>query len=281
MVCGDPLPRRDKSWVKVTYTVELDIDHDFRVDPPIRHPADLGDRPVPAWVEPADEASAPDLGDSDRTHAIDPSLASIANEIRAQHAALDAHRPAPKRRRTDIPAAAYVPPTRERVGLRWGAAVFILVLSTAVSLNWMPANGRTPANVHMPRDFAWMLSPAHEGPSVRADKPPILLPRPPSLTRQAFPLMQEMSVVGPISVASVLAPAEPPSAAEAPQRVVTRAETALRAQPDVKASLGRVLPGRVILTVFQTKDDWVEVGSTYAWGWVHSSFVYSYNPSSG
>jgi hypothetical protein len=260
--------------------VELDVDHDFRVDPPIRHPADLGDRPVPALAESADEALAPDMGESSRT--IDSSLASIANEIRAQHAALDGHRPAPKRRRTDIPAAAYVPPTRERVGLRWGAAVFVLALSTAsVSLNWMPANGRTPANVHMPRDFAWMLSPAHEGPSLRADKPPTLLPRPPSLTRQAFPLIQEMSVVGPISVASVLAPAAAPPAAEAPQRVVTRAETALRAQPDIKASLGRVLPGRVILTVFQRKDDWVEVGSSYAWGWVHSSFVYSYNPSSG
>jgi hypothetical protein len=32
------------------------------------------------------------------------------------------------------------------------------------------------------------------------------------------------------------------------------------------------------LTVFSKKDDWLEVGSTYAWGWVHSSFVYAYAP---
>ena len=28
----------------------------------------------------------------------------------------------------------------------------------------------------------------------------------------------------------------------------------------------------------EKKKDWLEVGSTYAWGWVHSSAIYSYGP---
>ena len=73
--------------------------------------------------------------------------------------------------------------------------------------------------------------------------------------------------------------AAPASIATPPrQRVATGKPTIIRAQPDTLAASARVVPAKVILIVFQRKDDWLEVGSTYAWGWVHSSFVYRYDP---
>jgi hypothetical protein len=69
-----------------------------------------------------------------------------------------------------------------------------------------------------------------------------------------------------------------PDAAPLRQYVATNKVTTIRAEPDMRAATSRVLPAKVILTIFQKKEDWLEVGSTYAWGWVQSGFVYPYDP---
>ena len=80
------------------------------------------------------------------------------------------------------------------------------------------------------------------------------------------------------------APAQTGAAAQGSallQRVATARPAVIRTEPEMAAAVARTVPAKVIMVVFQRKDDWLEVGSSYAWGWVHSSFVYPYDPSSG
>ncbi|MBW0005922.1 MAG: SH3 domain-containing protein [Hyphomicrobiales bacterium] len=55
--------------------------------------------------------------------------------------------------------------------------------------------------------------------------------------------------------------------------VATRATTNIRSQPTNRASIVRVVPGRLVLTVHARSDDWIEVGGAEAWGWVPSHMV--------
>jgi hypothetical protein len=74
------------------------------------------------------------------------------------------------------------------------------------------------------------------------------------------------------------AASQPDSTAPVEERVATNKTANIKVTPDAAAQVVRVVPARVILTVFSRKDDWLEVGSTYAWGWVHASFVNRYVP---
>jgi Bacterial SH3 domain len=69
-----------------------------------------------------------------------------------------------------------------------------------------------------------------------------------------------------------------PVAITAPEHVVTRSTTNLRTRPDQSAQVVRVVPGRLILTVFAHSDDWVQVGGAEAWGWVPSGLILPFAP---
>jgi hypothetical protein len=103
--------------------------------------------------------------------------------------------------------------------------------------------------------------------------------RPPTARAQAVPPVREPQVAAPVQ-AQQNAAAPTPVAAPPQERVATSKIANIRARPDIKASVARVVPAKVILTVFEKKDGWLQVGSTYPWGWVHSSFIYRYDPPS-
>jgi hypothetical protein len=84
---------------------------------------------------------------------------------------------------------------------------------------------------------------------------------------------QAQPSVAPVAAAA-LAPVGPPP----PEQVATSRPASIKAQPDQKAQVLHSVPPKVILTVFDKKNDWLQVGSTYAWGWVHSSSVHEYSP---
>jgi hypothetical protein len=69
-----------------------------------------------------------------------------------------------------------------------------------------------------------------------------------------------------------------PVAIAAPEHVVTQSTTNLRTRPEQSAQVVRVVPGRLILTVFAHSDDWVQVGGAEAWGWVPSSLILPFAP---
>ena len=68
-----------------------------------------------------------------------------------------------------------------------------------------------------------------------------------------------------------LEPAEFPIGAA--EHVATRATTNIRSRPTNRASIVRVVPGRLVLNVHARNGDWIEVGGTQAWGWVPSYLV--------
>ncbi|MBV9137688.1 MAG: SH3 domain-containing protein [Hyphomicrobiales bacterium] len=55
--------------------------------------------------------------------------------------------------------------------------------------------------------------------------------------------------------------------------MATRATTNIRSRPTNRASIVRVVPGRLVLNVHARNGDWIEVGGTQAWGWVPSYLV--------
>ncbi|MBV9753938.1 MAG: hypothetical protein JO188_15565 [Hyphomicrobiales bacterium] len=59
----------------------------------------------------------------------------------------------------------------------------------------------------------------------------------------------------------------------AAEHVATRATTKIRSRPANRASIVRVVPGRLVLNVHARSGDWIEVGGTQAWGWVPSYLV--------
>lgn len=86
---------------------------------------------------------------------------------------------------------------------------------------------------------------------------------PPMFSVMRVPLFEEKTPV-----------VEPtPAAVPAPGHVATRSTTNIRARPEPGAQVVRVVPGRLILTVFARTDDWVEVGGAEAWGWVPSGYL--------
>ena len=96
-----------------------------------------------------------------------------------------------------------------------------------------------------------------------AQKPELRL-TPPLFSMMSRPLLEEKAPVD-----------EPPQITEPAQgRVATKSTTNIRLRPEQGAQVIRVVPGRLILTVFARREDWVEVGGTEAWGWIHSSLVF-------
>jgi hypothetical protein len=96
-----------------------------------------------------------------------------------------------------------------------------------------------------------------------AQKPELRL-TPPLFSMMSRPLLEEKAPVD-----------EPPQITEpAQERVATKSTTNIRLRPEQGAQVIRVVPGRLILTVFARREDWVEVGGTQAWGWIHSSLVF-------
>jgi hypothetical protein len=71
-----------------------------------------------------------------------------------------------------------------------------------------------------------------------------------------------------------------PVATAVPEQVATRTTTNIRARPERRGEVVRVVPGRLILTVYARNEDWFEVGGTQAWGWVPSSLVVPFVPES-
>jgi hypothetical protein len=71
-----------------------------------------------------------------------------------------------------------------------------------------------------------------------------------------------------------------PVATAVPEQVATRTTTNIRARPEQRGQVVRVVPGRLILTVYAHTEDWFEVGGTQAWGWVPSSLVVPFVPES-
>jgi hypothetical protein len=144
------------------------------------------------------------------------------------------------------------------------------------------------AMIAMGLTLFWALSPrggqheaAHAAPVVQTDAPAAVKS---TAARQEQPApkaeadassRQEHSVAPVAVVAALSAPVAPP-----PQEQVATSRTAsIKAQPEQRAQVLRSVPPKVILTVFDKKNDWLQVGSTYAWGWVHSSSVHVYSPA--
>jgi hypothetical protein len=73
-------------------------------------------------------------------------------------------------------------------------------------------------------------------------------------------------------------PAPAPAATRVQEQVATSRPATIRARPDERSQVLRSVPHKVIMTVFEKKNDWLQVGSTYPWGWIHSSSVYGYGP---
>ena len=225
----------------------------------------------------------------------DPSLILLANEIRAQQHALPPVPPAPRNPRFD-PAAWRLAAPKRGSRLRSGTTTMVLApIAAALSLAWVPVSGSTPPR-EAPRvekkaqDIARALSTLQQARLQTAPaKPPAAAPEapaerkePPPAVTQAPALTPQAAAAAPPQLMASPAPAPqltaPPAAPQKP-RVATRSTTAVRAEPEMTAASARTLPPRVILTVFRKKDDWLEIGSTYAWGWVHASLVYPYDPS--
>jgi hypothetical protein len=251
--------------------LEAGVDHDLQAPLVIgdrEQPADLGARPLPAQLEEAAGERGADDADQEgqvaaRPH---PSLVLIADEIRAQQNAPVSDRPVPKSRRLSDFAGWRLPASARKAGRRSGvASVTLASIAVAVSPFWVPTFGSVP------RDAVRMGSAPREAPiAAMPDKPRSPPPEAPVEKRETLRVAPEQPIATPAPVAS-------PS----PQRVATRNTTTVRIQPEMAAPAARTLPARVILIVFRKKDDWLEVGSTNAWGWVHSSFVYPYDPPGG
>jgi hypothetical protein len=178
---------------------------------------------------------------------------------------------------------------------RLGVLPGVLALSVAVFLSvWLLAGRGSPAG--MPQ-----LAAAELPTSVKAPPPSAAMPEasrmaaitPPPDKREERQVTALPPVVltratlssaeaGPIGAAIVQAPSvvvpQPDAALPSQERVATNKTASIKVDPAAGAQVARLVPARVILTVFSKKDDWLEVGSTYAWGWVHASFVRRYDP---
>jgi hypothetical protein len=110
-------------------------------------------------------------------------------------------------------------------------------------------------------------APPQEIPAAKPVPPPVL-PQPEAKAQPAPPPAAEQQQ----KAAPVAAPPQ--------ERVATSKTASIRTRPEMKAPLARTVPAKLILNVFDKKDDWLEVGSTYPWGWVQSSSTYPYTPPS-
>jgi len=254
------------------------VDHDLQASLAIvdrEHPVDLDPPPNEALPEAAGELARDGAArEAEAPARPDLLLILLANEIRAQQNALVAVPPAPRRRLPYDPAEWRLPKPMRKARFRVGATPLILApVAAAVSLIWVPVSGSTPRHVahleNAPRDGPIMAAALHRTPpAAKSQRPPPEAPVERNAAfRAAAPAQQTV--------------APSPAASPPHQRVATRNAATLRVQPEMAAPAARILPPKVILTVFRKKDDWLEVGSTYAWGWVHASFVYPYDPSSG
>jgi hypothetical protein len=156
------------------------------------------------------------------------------------------------------------PETQQSARLGMGVA-FCALFVAGVLLYALP---RLPSLPTMqPRSLALSEPEKAAKPDVRPTQPLVSIMR--------VPLFEERGSAEKAPVTE-----SPPTVIPAPGHVVTRSTTNLRARPEQGAQVVRVVPGRLILTVFAHNDDWVQVGGTDAWGWVPSSLISPLTPKS-
>lgn len=97
------------------------------------------------------------------------------------------------------------------------------------------------------------------------------LPRLPPLAPRGVPpasSQPEPSIVSPRAV-----PPPSPTPASARERAATRQGANVRDAPRGDAAIVRVVPQGTVLSVFDRRGTWVQVGDTAPWGWIHASLL--------
>ncbi|SEE69978.1 SH3 domain-containing protein [Rhizobiales bacterium GAS188] len=137
--------------------------------------------------------------------------------------------------------------------LGFGPAIFALMAAGVLLLGLQTARSSPPESAHLA--LAQPVSPIARKPATRL--PQLALPtmKPPAVDQNA-PIVETVQVAAP-----------------AQEHVTTRTTTNIRIRPGQAAPIARVVPARLILTVFRRNEEWIEVGGTDAWGWVHSSLI--------
>jgi hypothetical protein len=141
-----------------------------------------------------------------------------------------------------------------------------------------PAPGLGPTTIPAPRRATDASPPAAAAapPRDRATTPPRLQeatpPAPPPPQERAAP-------PPPTPAAATLPPPVPAPAADRAPRIMVRAAANLRAAPENRAPVLRVVPqGEVLREFSRSRDGWVEVGDTRPQGWIFSKLLVPAKP---
>lgn len=164
--------------------------------------------------------------------------------------------------------------SRGRIAL--GIATTVIML--AIGLPALPPKMNRPSAPPPAVPTApWMRSAPPTAALAPHPAPPAVPSAVPSATALVPPPTIEPEVAAlPPSTAQVLATPEAQASgpqARAAERMITRQASNVREGPAGTAPVVRVVPQGSILTVFDRRSGWVQVGDRTPWGWIHSSLL--------
>jgi len=218
---------------------------------------------------------------------IEAEVAAGLTRLRTLAAAAEAHRDRLERTRADLAprlaqarADALGMPTDQSASRgRIALGIATTVIMVAIGLPTLPPKVNRPSApppaVHSaPR----MPSPSPPAASAPQPAPP---PVPSASAPTALPTIEPEVAAPPPSPAQVLATPEAQASgpqARAAERMITRQASNVREGPSGTAAVVRVAPQGSILTVFDRRSGWVQVGDRTPWGWIHSSLLEPHTP---
>ena len=213
---------------------------------------------------------------------IEAEVAAGLARLRTLAAAAEAHRDRLERTRADLAPrlaqaradALAMPTDRSASRGRIALGIVTTVIMVAIGLPTLPPEVKRPSApppaVHSaPR----MPSPSPPAASAPQPAPP---PVPSASAPTALPIVEPEVPAPPPSPAQVLAPPEAQASgpqARAAERMITRQASNVREGPSGTAVVVRVVPQGSILTVFDRRSGWVQVGDRTPWGWIHASLL--------
>jgi DNA-binding helix-hairpin-helix protein with protein kinase domain len=217
---------------------------------------------------------------------IEAEVAAGLARLRTLAAAAEMHREKLERTRADLAPrlaqaradALGMPTDQSASRCRIALGIMTTVIMLAIGLPALPPKMNRPSAPPPAVPTApWMPSAPPTAALAPHPAPPPVPSAVPSATALVPPPTIEPEVAAlPPSTAQVLATPEAQASGPQPraaERMITRQASNVREGPAGTAPVVRVVPQGAILTVFDRRSGWVQVGDRTPWGWIHSSLL--------